>query len=96
MTSQELQQLHAKIDNLQATISHLISEGIPPAKEPATGLLTRKETAKKLRITLSTLDKYSAQGRIKAHRIGGRVVFKANEIEQSLETIDNEKYSRKE
>ncbi len=94
ITRQELQQLHQKIDVLQATISSLLTTGLPPAKEPKTGMLTRAETARKYRITLSTLDKYTRQGRIKGYRIGGRILYKIAEIDQNLEAVNDGKYRR--
>lgn len=46
--------------------------------------LTRKQTAKCLNISLPTLDLYSSQEKIKAHRIGSRILYKHTDIESSL------------
>lgn len=46
--------------------------------------LTRKETAKKFHISLVTLHRLTKDGIIKAYQIGGRVLYKAGEIDQSL------------
>lgn len=55
-------------------------------KNATTGekLLTRKETAMKLSVTLPTLNKYVKQGKIKCHRIGRRVLFKETDIINSI------------
>lgn len=49
-----------------------------------TQYLTRGEVSKQLQISLPTLHNYVKQGLLKSYRIGGKVRFKANEIEQSL------------
>lgn len=54
----------------------------PEAKEEKQPerLLTRKETAKMLNITLPTLHKYDKDGLIKSSRIGRRVLYRESEI----------------
>ena len=46
--------------------------------------LTRGEVAKQLQISLPTLHNYSKEGFIKSYRIGGKVRFKAEDIEKAL------------
>ncbi len=48
---------------------------------------TRKETAEKLNVSLVTLTKHVYEGKITAHRVGHRVLFKAEDINQSLNKI---------
>ena len=48
---------------------------------------TRKETAKKLNVSLVTLTKHVYEGKITAHRVGHRVLFRAEDINQSLNKI---------
>jgi len=43
--------------------------------------LTRKETAFRLRVSLPTLHLWSKEGTVKAYTIGGRVLYKTEEIE---------------
>jgi excisionase family DNA binding protein len=50
-------------------------------------LLTRKETAEILGISLPTLHEWTISGKIPAYRIGSRVRYKRGEIEQSLNKI---------
>ena len=61
-------------------------------KEPE--LLTRKEIAKLLRVSLPTLHDWTKRGVVKAYRIEGKVYYKRSEIEESLTEIRAQKYSR--
>lgn len=48
------------------------------------GLLTRREAAKRLRISLVTLDNWTKMGLIKAKRIGTRIRYTPKDIEEAL------------
>ena len=50
----------------------------------ATIYLTRGEVSKQLQISLPTLHTYTKDGLIKSYRMGGKVRYKAQEIEQTL------------
>jgi len=69
-------------------------ETLIPKKEPDAYYLSRAEAAAKLRVTLSTVDKYAKAGLIQAYRVGGRIRFKSNEIEKAFEQVKNAKYRR--
>jgi excisionase family DNA binding protein len=58
-----------------------------------TELLTRKEAALLLGISLPTLHDWSKNGVITAYRIGTRVRYKRVELEQSLTLMNTEKNS---
>ena len=47
-------------------------------------LLSRKEVAELLRISLPTLNNYKKSGILKCHRIGNRVLFKKGEVMEAL------------
>jgi excisionase family DNA binding protein len=49
-----------------------------------TKYLSRKETALLLKITLTTLRDWVKSGKIRAHKIGRRVLFKPKEIDEML------------
>jgi excisionase family DNA binding protein len=49
--------------------------------------LTRTEVARKLNISLVTLNKHVYDGKIPARRIGRRVLFRAEDIDNSLNRI---------
>lgn len=46
--------------------------------------LTRGEVAKQLQISLPTLHNYTKEGFIKSYRLGGKVRYKADEVETAL------------
>lgn len=48
---------------------------------------SRKETAKKLNITLPTLHLWTQEGRITGHRVGSRVLYKQEDIDNALQKI---------
>lgn len=64
-------------------------------KEPDTSLITRKETAKRLGISLPTLHVYTKDGIIPAVRLGSTVKYRICDIEEVSGNIMNIKHSRK-
>ena len=60
---------------------------LTPKIEKGFKLLTRKDTANLLRISLPTLHEWTKEGIITAHRIGNRVLYKQEEINLSLNQI---------
>lgn len=62
-----------------------IRENIPErttTKEPE--YLTRKETAKKLHISLVTLNRLTNEGILQSYKIGGRVLFKTGDVNHAI------------
>jgi hypothetical protein len=55
-------------------------------------LLSRKETAEKLKISLVTLNDWTKRGLITSYIIGGRVLYKETEIEKSLNQVKTVKF----
>lgn len=64
----------------------------PTPSNPSETLLTRKETADKLKISLVTLNDWTKRGLIQSYLIGGRVLYKESEIENSLHKTKSIKY----
>lgn len=84
-------------ENLKEIVREVITEEIPkllPQKSTEGKYCTRKEAAKRARITLPTLDKYIQEGKIKAHRLGRRVLFSEEEIKKAIEEMPFIKYKR--
>jgi hypothetical protein len=84
-------------EQLQGIIFGAVQEAIkamPPAKAESQTekLLTRKETADKLKISLVTLNDWSKRGLLSSYLIGGRVLYKESEIEASLHQVKTVKY----
>lgn len=50
-------------------------------------LLSREATAEMLCISLPTLNQWTKSGIIKAHRIGGRVLYKSEDISEALTQV---------
>jgi excisionase family DNA binding protein len=87
MSVEELKKIIAE------TVGEVVSRISHPVQEE-TQYLTRVETTKLLRITLPTLNEYTKEGTIRGYRIGGRVLYKKDEIEASLKEIQTSKYRR--
>jgi len=62
-------------------------KGFSTPKKNELKLLTRKDTAKLLCISLPTLHDWTKTGIVKAHRIGNRVLYKQDEVHQALSQI---------
>ncbi len=52
--------------------------------KPQISWLTRKETSKKLGVSLVTLHNWNLSGELKAHKIGGSVRYKLSDIQDKL------------
>ena len=84
-------------ENLREIIREVIVEEVPkliPHRSTGEKYYTRKEAAKRARITMPTLDKYIQEGKIKAHRLGRRVLFSEEEIKKAVEEMPYMKYKR--
>ena len=64
-----------------------IKEFSNPVKETDKDLKSRKETARILSISLPTLHHFTKEGIIRAYRIGNRVLYKQQDIENALSII---------
>ena len=58
-------------------------------------LLTRHETAKLFNISLVCLNDWSKKGLLQSYRIGGRVMYRRDELLNSLTKDKNLKYKRR-
>lgn len=79
ITPQELQELI--LEGVRKEFNKL-KEYFQP-KEPDE-LLTREETAQKLKINLSTLHNWTKNGTLVSYGINGRVYYRNSEIEQAM------------
>lgn len=84
------------INDLQNLIRTSIREEIqillPRKGDPR--YLTRKETAEFLKISLPTLHEYTKNGLVKGFRIGTRILYKLEDIEQDMKSIEVSRYRR--
>lgn len=81
------------LDELRSLIEDSISNELK-RQLPSTSLngqserlLSRQETAKLLNVSTSALLTYVKKGKIKAHRIGRRVLFKQTDIDAAVKGI---------
>lgn len=90
--------IELKLDLLNQDIT-LIKNRLLPANETlpqqSDNFLTRKEAAHRLRVSLVTLTEWVNRSKIKAYKIGGRVLFRENEVEEALARIVPLKYRRR-
>ena len=73
--------LLSKIDTLEARIE----------KKDSDVLWTREETSERLKIDLSTLSRWTKQGKITAHSIGARIYYKESSIQEALIALKSSK-----
>jgi len=57
---------------------------VPQSKVENDRLLTRRELARKLKISLPTLHKHINSGKFTAYKINGRVLFRYDEVMEAL------------
>lgn len=82
-TPDELSELIRTV--VEQTVRPMIEEAVKPPHSPK--LLTRKETARFLGVSLPTLHEWTVGGRIKANRIGSRVRYYQTDVETALQQI---------
>lgn len=83
-----LSELELLIENSLRKI--LLTQDRKPSAQPD-NLITRKEAADTLRVTLPTLHSYTLEGKIKGYRIGRRVLYKKEEVAQAVTAIATNK-----
>jgi excisionase family DNA binding protein len=78
-----LNSLYQKIDRLSETIENIVR-----TPKPTLGgeqYLTDREISKLLKISRRSLQDYRTEGKIPFYRLGGKVLYRASDIEQFLE-----------
>jgi hypothetical protein len=87
------------VSELKKIISDVIEEKLKSSSrkeipEKKTLYLNRFEVVELLKISLPTLNNWSKSGIVQAYRIGNRVLYKADEIDQAIQSVKNLKYKR--
>lgn len=88
------EQLENSIKTIVQNEVQKIVSGLTPAPEPAPELITRKETAQILGISLPTLNDWTKTGIIPAQRIGTRIRYKRTDVYNSLKDVETLKYRK--
>jgi len=86
VTTTQLQELIS--EGLKNELNQLRKELREEEKEK---LLTREETAEALSIGLSTLSKWTSQGKIPSYGLGGRIYYKHSDVLGSLVSLNQVK-----
>jgi len=63
---------------IEKAVNRAISKIAPITEQDA--FITREEAGKRLHLSLVTIDKNIHEGRLKAYRIGGRVLLRESEL----------------
>jgi excisionase family DNA binding protein len=72
-------------EQLEAIIEKCVSKAIEGQQSQSSKIYyTRKEVAELLSCDLSSISNWTKQGKLKAYGIGGRVLYKVDEIHDSL------------
>lgn len=74
-------------DLIAETVNACFRRNYSPDKPVPDTYITRKEAANTLHITLPTLSTYTLDGKVNGYRIGRRVLYKKNEVEQAATAI---------
>jgi hypothetical protein len=56
--------------------------------------LNRTEVTKLLKISLPSLTEYTKRGLLQSYKIGNRVLYKSNEIEQAIDNLKTYKHKK--
>lgn len=72
---------------IDKALERAFKEFVNPPKKGDSNLKSRKETAKILSISLPTLHTFTKEGIIQAYRIGNRVLYKQEDIDNALTII---------
>ncbi len=73
--------LTATITEVLRPVLHQIQNPTPPEKEYS----TRHETAKRLNISLGTLHTQTKKGKIQSHKIGRRILYTLESIQNAIQ-----------
>ena len=89
--------IETRLDKLEKSITDLGATISADKSKPSTAdnYLTRKETASRLKVSLVTLTEWVNRSRLKAYKIGGRVLFRESEVEEALLQIIPLKHKRR-
>lgn len=69
-------------------LKQLVANGSQQKGSIEKEFLTRKEACEVLKVNPNTLLKYTKEGKLKAYRFGGRVLYKPDEIRQALKEMN--------
>jgi len=85
------------IEEIEGIISRVVRESISTlaAQQPVDNqseLITRKQAAQMLNLSLPTLREYTVRGIVPSYRVGSRVRYKKSEVVNCLTKVQSSKY----
>ena len=85
------------IDEMEVMISRVVRESISTHAAQQTAdnhseLITRKQAAQLLNLSLPTLREYTVRGIVPSYRVGSRVRYKKSEVINCLTKVQSSKY----
>lgn len=73
------------LTQIEALIGNQIKQIAPPIKdEEPNKLMSRKDVADYLQISLPTLSEWTKMGWLRSYKIGNRILYKSKEVDNSL------------
>jgi excisionase family DNA binding protein len=86
------------VDDLLLRIEQIfdtkISSQLPKFIENQSEYITRKEVSSLLKVCLVTLDDWTKQGLLQSYKIGNRVLYKRQEVEDSINQVQSFKFKK--
>ena len=73
----------------------LVTDPQLPVKSEPDKFLTRQDVCEILRISLPTLSKYSKLKIIKAQKIGNRILYSSDSVQDACQELQSAKYTRR-
>ena len=89
MIEETLNLMQQELEKQRQAINNLVSL-LTEKNKPENKLLSRKETAKRLNICLSTLDKMAKTGILQPIKTGRKILFNWVQVEQAIKQNNNE------
>lgn len=86
--------LNELLDKIGQLIDTKIGDIQQPTGKNRSSLISRKEVATLLQISLPTLNDWTKSGLLNSYRIGTRVLYKREEVEQSLTQRNFNKFKK--
>lgn len=94
LTYNDLPEAIQKIQSELSELKRILTEQKQAPEPQLNDFLTREQTASRLKISLPTLNDYSKKGIIPAYRIGGRVLYKEQEVNEAAIQVKTSKLGR--
>lgn len=91
--------MHLTVSEFQNDIRKIVEEVIRNATKESKETVhseyyTRQEVKERLHVSYPTLNRFDKEGILKAHKIGGRVLYIPIEVEEAIKKNNSLKYSR--